>query len=348
MIEIFAYLTPKERRSASLVSKSWLSMLQYATFRKDYTLTLVDCHIDESHPFVAMACNCMRSFSTLKIGGKISWIREITVREVLEKIGPGVQELIISNVNMEFLNQIHPLQYFTGLKILKVKDIHLTKEFPKFPETLDEIHVEYLQTMEPRDIVKRLTDAKISCLKATVCRLEGGLGDLIKIAKIFQDVAYTLVTLDPALQSLLAELSNEPTRNISINCSNNFFEPFPVTIENITCLKMREGIKTFEPIKKFPNLIGLDVILVVNNELGCFFGHEVILKPKLTMFRIVNTCKKTCMHCFRTMIDSFPNLETLVLQNVEFKDEHIKIINFNLRKLVKLDIIGNKVSPSLS
>lgn len=347
LLEIFSYLSPRDRRNAALVCKNWLDVTQHVSFATDYTLQFTDFHFDDSLTLVKVFDNCIRTFPYLKMFGRISWTSEEVIRRVLKNIGPGVIDFKSDCDWLEFLQMIQPLQYFPNLKTLRVRDVNFIRQFPNLPPSLEHIHVDYLQNMEPKNIVDQLKKHPgLKNITANVCRLEGGLGYLIRLAQVFQEAAHTFVNLDFQLKMLLIELNDEYTQNVSINCNNNFLEDKNISIDDVTCIKVRQGIKTYEPLQRFPNLVGLDVIYEPNIEFICFFGHNIFLLPKLTMFRMSNT-KNTCMHCFRTMIDSFPNLQKLVLQDCCFRDEHFKVINQKLVKLQKLEIKSNKLTDAI-
>ncbi|XP_063698025.1 uncharacterized protein LOC134828964 [Culicoides brevitarsis] len=144
--------------------------------------------------------------------------------------------------------------------------------------------------------------------------------------------------------------------NVTLEC----YGDIPCDIwSNVTKLTVRfdDTITSLAKLAPLVNLKSLDFCISESyrdaeyREIHpCFFGHEIISNPKLTQLAIKTGPRKyiymtrdkpgkSCAECWRTMLESFPNLEALKFCHNKYLKDVVPLI-LDLKNLKKLILIN--------
>lgn len=340
---IFKYCHPTQRQELAFISKTWSENLQ--AFAEDYQLDLYNCFLRDDIDPVSLLMNTSRKYRYLHLGYSITSQSPDVTKRFLSTLGKDVQFLDLTTDGMKLLEDPDSLMMFPQLKELTLWKIGDLARFEQFPESLEHIHTNQLSIMELTKDIEPLQKIKnLKSWTADKAQLKGGLDALIQIAAQFGTISSSIFSLNETFQLFLESLQD--LENIYLKFSNNFIGTPVVTFADVTEISLKGQPKTFTQFNEFPNLRSIDISWDRNQNAtsSCFNFHQKVVCPKVEELRIDWIRDRTCMGCFRTLIDSFPNMKKLILNHCRFGNEHIKYICFKLPKLKHLEIESNQVS----
>lgn len=293
--------------------------------------------------------NSLRKYRYLCLGDQVTSESSDMTRSFLSHMGKHVQVLDISSDHAIKLLSDNPevLSMFSQLKKVIVRKVRELGHFKSFPETLEHVHVQQLSVMEKTEDFENLRRIKnLKTLTSDTVQIEGGLDALVQIAAQFSTISTTIFSLDETLELLLKSVQD--LNCIYLKCSTNFIGIPAITVEDVTALILKRVPKTFVKFNEFPNLRSIHITWDEDpyEDEHCYNFHRMSLCPKVEELKIVDNTSKTCMGCFRTLIDSLPNIRKLELINCLYDKQHVKYICFKLPQLRELEVTctGNVVS----
>uniref|UniRef100_A0A336MNR4 CSON003556 protein n=1 Tax=Culicoides sonorensis TaxID=179676 RepID=A0A336MNR4_CULSO len=327
---VFEYFTLKDRRdNLSFVSKSWAENLQ--SFTEDYQLHLYDCYLMEEIDPYSVLIKSTRKYRFLKLGKHFTSENPELVSRLLGHLGKHLHVLDISSTD-EFssLNESISLLMFAELKKLIVTKMSDLTKFDIFPESLEHIHVNQLSIMEQTKEVEHLK--KIKNLRIWTSELIN-----FKVEKDeFGESSTTIFSLNVKLKEILESL--QTLDNIYLKVSTNFIGTPVVQIDAVIGMEFQEQPKTFLSFSDLPNLKSIIFLYdSLHTKSPCFDNHEVNICAKVEELKIIWDYK-SCIGCFTTFIDSFPNLKKLTFLCCKCENEQFKYICSKLPHLKHLEV----------
>uniref|UniRef100_A0A336M4L9 CSON010611 protein n=1 Tax=Culicoides sonorensis TaxID=179676 RepID=A0A336M4L9_CULSO len=345
---VFKYLSSKDRiNNLSFVSKSWAENLQF--FTEDYELHLYDCYLKEETEPYSILMNPTRKYRFLKLGHQFTSENPLLVSRLLSHLGKYVHILDISSTDgFSSLKESNSLLMFPELKKLIVTKMSDLMKFDIFPESLEHIHVNQLSVMEQTKEVDHMKKIKnLRCWTSELIQIKGGLDALVEIASQFGTISTTIFNLDEKLKELLESL--QTLDNIYLKLSTNFIDTPVVQINDVIGIELKEAPKSFLKFNELPHLKSIHFRWDINQhpESPCYDNHEVQVCSNVEEIEIKWIRDRTCMGCFRTLIDSLPNLKKLILLDCKFENEHFKYVCFKLPHLKQLEVESNQIDSQI-
>lgn len=290
--------------------------------------------------------NTTRKYRYLRLGDHVTSQSPEVTKLFLSHLGQQLQVLdISSNDASKLLEDPDSLSMFPQLKKLTVRKLGDLTKFEKFPESLEHVHMHQLSIMEQTKEIEHLRKIKkLKLWTADSVQIKGGLDALIAIAAQFATISSVVFDLDESLQILLESLQS--LENIYLKLSTNFIGNPTVEEEDVIEILLKREPHTFSKFDEFSNLRSIHVSWDRNRQAvsSCFYMHRKVLCPTVEEVHLNFVKDRTCMGCFRFLIDSYPNLKKLVLWHCRIGNEHVKDICFKLPQLKHLEIESNVVS----
>lgn len=262
--------------------------------------------------------------------------------ELLIHLGKHVQELEMSMLGARFLQDPDLLLFFPKLKKLSLVDLQMLTYFERFPETLEHVHLELLSIIEWTERFEMLKLIK---------NLKVLTSDSVCVVPVAQFVSYrgsrtTVFSLDEHLKDILESMQS--LRHITLKCDTNFIDAPALTLDDVCGIDFQRAPTTFHQFNKFVHLRSIHILWGKDQipPLFCFNFHQATLCPKVVELQIIGNKQQACIDCFKSLIDSCPNVEKIVLKNWGMTNQHVKHICFKLPKVKHLEVDGKTVSDS--
>lgn len=285
--------------------------------------------------------NTTRKYRYLQLGDHVSSQSPEVTKRFLSHLGKDVQFLDISSDDaMKLLEDPDSLLMFAQLKKLTVSRLSELTKFEKFPESLEHVHVQQLSIVEnTKDIVPLCKIKNLVFLTADSVQVKAELNVLVRMAAqpCTCTINPTIFNLDESLKILLESLTY--LEHIQLKLRSNFIRNPTVTIEDVTGIQLKREPHTFVKFAEFHNLQWINISCLHNGfRPSCFSFHQKVLCQKVEELEIDFGNNNTCLGCFRSFIDSCPNLKKVVFSHVCLEHVYIKHICYKLPQLNHLEI----------
>lgn len=316
-----------------LVCKGWADVLQY------FHVDLHHCYLRDDLEPVSFLMSSTRRYHSMYLGPEIHTDSTEVQTRFLAHLGREVQVLDISSMDVKFLKDPNFLLFFPQLKKLTVTKLDSLCALKSFPNTLEHVHSKILFTMEN---LERLHSIKSFNL-LTSDSIQWGTNWLYANNNVSTTRTYTL---DENLEVLL---KFHTLRDVNFICNTNFIDAPTITFNDVLGMNVEAPPSIFSSLDIFPNLQSLCIKWRAgwDPEPYCFNFHQPLLCVGVTELEIARDSCQRCFWCFRSIIDSFPNVKKIVLRNGDIINQRLKYIFFKMPNLIHL-VTDYKYSVSYS
>lgn len=370
LLKIFEYLSGTDRRVISTVCKAWYKIWLMSVFDADRTLVFSGCVFSKDLPPGTIFKKSKRQYSSVRLNhvkcidrAKYMWnlfSPHITSLEM----GQYFEYLVLGQNLWKFLCRFpHLKRLKVGYSFAQYLDVYEGGiEF-----NLDSVHMDLNGYHGSTSNFELL----VNKLNAKELEIDGGLmtpelvtfvenqEDRMKSLKLSVDSQWfncfrfiggpnlTDLYIEFRDQNMLSDLDRvisqcPKLKNLGIETQGQF--PPTIYPHKITCLKvsyMTSGMDYMRPLKDMTAMIELDLLLNFKSvaQASCFFSHEPYPNPNLRLLTLhgFNNNDLISLMCFKSMVESFPNLEYLSM-DMPLSEEHLHMIHKNFTKLKRLDI----------
>lgn len=323
-----------------MVCKDWAEKLRH--FHEDFHIHLNHCYLRNDIEPVSLLMNSTRHCHSLSLSNDIHTETTEVPNRFLSHFGKDVQDLDIRWLDRKFLEKPNFLLFSPQLKKLTVGKLSLLSYFKWFPEKLEHVHLDRLYITDRTDKFQFLRNIKnLKLLTANMVEIKGSMQAYVAISPKFMFFA-----LEEDLKSLVESMHHFDC--IWIKCNTNFIGTPTITLDDVSGIEFQGEPSTFFAFNEFRNLRSVRISWKGNQQpvLFCFNFHRAVLCPKVVEFTMDNNKKQSCIGCFNILIDSFPNLEKIVLTNSKVTNLHVKYMCLKLPQLKHLETDGETVSDS--
>lgn len=325
----------------------------------DDMLHITKCNLQSDLPPVSTLMNSSHQYRKLHLGHNITSENPELAKKLFEHLGQHVQELNMTfsvyHESLPLLQEPDFLLLFPELRSLYVDSMERLNKFQKFPELLEDVRIEELSIEEMPQVLDYL-NKNISNLKSLTTDML-----LMQLSSEDDEMDPGLTrffssddSCDKVLQSIQEFL-------VWIKVTTNFVSNPMIKLEDVTEFFTEDGNNLAKGFRKptatdffsfslFPNLTSIELkwdkefYMPTNNAgITCYHTHETVVCPKVNNLEFESLIY-LCTGCWRSIIDSLPNLTSLSLLDNEFSINQIKYIFYKLPQLKHLAVEDMVVS----
>uniref|UniRef100_A0A336LWR0 CSON006871 protein n=1 Tax=Culicoides sonorensis TaxID=179676 RepID=A0A336LWR0_CULSO len=371
LVEIFTYLTPSDRREASLVSLQFFDAAQHPRFVNDRHLHFSYCELAENVAPVSVFLQSTRAFHALTLS---YFDCDKPIDTFWEKIGKSVKYLEFNQFCDFGIYLPATLNRFTALETLKIDtDFDFGTQECILPNLENlilsfNIHGSYSNTNNHARHYENLIKSMPKLKNIELIVYSGSYDALIQFLVIYPSkikaITFQMLPDDsPALVNTLKcimKLRKIQLEKLCITYFNNwllldeFLEKQP-SLKHLELgtnvfpsreypsikkfeVSINKSVNSFESLKFLENLENL-IILGSYGESNCFYGHKRIPCKSLIELQLLDLKDRLCLSCFDAMLSSYPNLSNFYAYGTQLDNEHIKLLLLHAPKLRKMNIL---------
>lgn len=345
--------------TTALISKIGMDLSEnMQQLNDDDTLYISECNLQNDLPPVSTLMNSSHQYRKLCLGQNITCENPELAKKLFEHLGQHVQELNMTYSvylkSLALLQEPDFLLLFPELRSLYVDSMKRLGEFQKFPQFLEHVRTEELDIEEMPHVLdylnKNISNLKSLTTDRLLLQLSSVKDEMNPVTRFFS----TDDSCDKVLQSIQEFL-------VWIKVTTNFVANPMIKLEDVTEFITEDGNTLAKGFRKptatelfsfslFPNLTSIELkwdkdFYMPTNQAGttCYHAHETVLCPKVNHLEFESLIY-LCTGCWKSIIDSLPNLTTLSLLDNEFSIDQIKYIFYKLPQLKHLAVEDMVVS----
>lgn len=323
LIKIFLYLRLDDRNSVSLVCKRWFELVSTQPLVMEFPFVLKgDFKIDAAP--ISVLLNSKRKFPYLMVDTYLRRKENLKIfAKLLDTIGQNVVYLYINDLHLDNDTLDKILYKCSKLITLRVSLNIDMEKIRGVPKSLKTIIFDYCNGFH-------YWDRKFD-------RCKNYPQEVIVKEFAFTFYEFSKSKMEYEVHEKFMKYANRiPSHPARFEVYNfNIKKDQPLRLEHINDIQMYGTV--LPTLEKFTNL---ETLFIPNHICANF--HRIIIMPKLKSLYLKVSIK--CIKCFDTMLDSFPNLATLLVYSTDtFTQEHLDLVSAKASHLRKLIL---RIEPS--
>lgn len=358
LIKIFEYLGFEDLKSASCECRQWFNITSIDTLLMKYPLVLHG-NLRLNEPPLSVFLNSIKRHPDPKVKGfltknevrgfqhiKFKLDKNYHIDEMdhlhyiffMIKYGKFVKRLDLININSTYLPRI--VRRFPYLQTLSVDSLECVEAMETLPSTIETLIVKKVDAFDTTacidDLLEESKNLKHLIFKKTRMLFEDGEPKHIVIRIKDWEPKYITSRKITCSESL----NNFALRFGSINLyfqNLNVAERTEIDTKDVYKISIEGSNDNRFDLYALADLPNLRTLVIYELGNPCMEFHQQIVMPTVKKF-ILAVRTDVCQFCFKTIIDSFPNLAALTVFKGAITNDFMTILSDNCKNLKSLHV----------